>query len=81
MTNTIDNLSAEINMVKSICEKLQSCQPLQPKLKNIELVEKTSNKFKCRVCDFKFEGKGELKEHWDMGEIFCKPVKNVVLQM
>ena len=28
--------------------------------------------YKCRLCVSKFEAKGELKEQWNMGEIFCK---------
>ena len=69
---TAKRVLAESKKVKSMCEGLKSSNPVKPKLTGGKSVQRTSNKLKCKVCEFIFTDKDELKEHWNTTEIFCK---------
>ena len=72
MSEIISKLSAELKMVRSMCEGLESTKSIKPIPKEIKSVQSTSKKFKCKVCECKFKDDNELKEHWIETEVHCK---------
>ena len=54
MSDKVNKLSAEINMVKLMCEGKKSSKSIKPIQKGIKSVQSAHKLLKCKVCELKF---------------------------
>ena len=59
MSDSFYKSSAEINMVKLICEWLKSSKFIKPIQKEVKSVQSSHKILKCKVCELKFKDKHE----------------------
>ena len=78
MSDNFNKLSAEIKMVKLMCEGLKSFKSIKLIKKQVKSVQSAYKILKCKVCELKFKDKHELKEHWTKTEVFCKSCQDIL---